>query len=685
MEIRARVVGKPDASRPIDHYVSNRDPLLPGPFAKLPLGAVRAHGWVRRQLDLMTAGQVGRLKELSKFLADDNGWFGTPNDGWEEQPYWFRGFHDLGVLTDDEKIKSESKRWIEAVFASQQQDGYFGPPAMKAVTGKNGRVVVDLWPHMVMIDALRSYWEVTGDQRVIDLLTAFFRYCREIPEKQFVPPSDREFGNWRAFIQWTRSGDMLPHIYWLYNITGDTWLLDVATRFHEHVEPPGEEWLHVHVVHFTQRFREPGNYYAQSHDPKHLRETERWYEHHMGTWGQQPGGIFGADECIRPGKTDPKQGSETCAMIEFNKSFYIVGQITGQALYADRVEDIMFNSFPASQTADLKALHYLTAANQPQLDASREHDYFNKGRQIDYSPHIYRCCQHNIAMGWPYYVEHMWTAAAGNGLAAWLYGPCEVTAKVAGGQDVAIREETAYPFDTNVRLTLSCSAGVDFPLYLRVPRWCEGFLASVNGEAVDIGAHPGQWLVIEREWEDGDVVEIEMPVKLSVKVWEKSSNSVTVNRGPLSYSLRIAEDWRRQETGTDEWPDWEVFPTTPWNYGLIYDPDDLDSSFQVIETGRVADQPWTLQDAPIAIKAKGKRIPNWKLIDETVTDLQPGPIRSDQPVEDITLIPMGCARLRISCFPVIGEGPDAREWKDVSTHDEAMELRLGERVTRPAP
>jgi len=624
----------------------------------------------------MVNGQVGRLQELSEFLAEDNGWLGTDNDGWEEQPYWFRGFYDLGVLSGDRRIRDESLRWIEAIIATQQDDGYFGPPCMKAVAGKDGRVICDLWPHMIMLDALRSHWEVTRDERVVPLAAKFFRFCADLPEEQFVPAGDRDFGDWRPFIQCTRAGDMLPHIYWTYNLTGEEWLLDVAKRFHEHVAPPQGEWLCNHVVHFTQRFREPGNYYLQSSDAAHVAETEYWYDMHMGTWGQQPGGIFGADENIRPGKTDPKQAIETCAMAEFNKSFYILGQVTGQALYADRVEDIIFNSLPASQTADLNGLHYLTAANQPQLDAGKNHDYQNKGRQIDYSPHRYRCCQHNVAMGWPYYVEHLWMATPGNGLAAWMYGPCEVTAKVGWGQAVTIREETNYPFDTSVRLSFSINGAVDFPLYLRVPRWCQGFSVKVNGEQIEVTAEPGRYVVIERSWSDGDIVEISMPVKLSLTTWAKSVNSVTVNRGPLSYSLRIGEDWRKEATGTDEWPEWEVFPTTPWNYGLIVDADDLEGSFEVVEKGRVADQPWTLENAPIEIKARGRRISNWTLIDETVTDLQPSPVRSDEPVEEIALIPMGCARLRMSCLPTIGEGDGAQEWKRVSSHEEAMKLRL---------
>ena len=98
----------------------------------------------------------------------------------------------------------------------------------------------------------------------------------------------------------------------------------------------------------TLLMRESGTYFALSGDPAHLSETEYWYRKHMQDWGQQPGGLYAADEFIRPGKTDPKQGCETCSMVELNKSNYILGKITGQTCYADRCETVQLNSYPAS-------------------------------------------------------------------------------------------------------------------------------------------------------------------------------------------------------------------------------------------------------------------------------------------------------------------------------------------------
>lgn len=669
MNMQITAVPKPACVTSNSYYNTNRAPLLPSPFTKLPLGHVQPRGWLKHQLNLMVEGMTGRLSELSAFLEPENGWFGGDNQGWEEQPYWFRGFYDLAALTGDARLKGEATRWIEAVLSSQDTDGYFGARYHKRIKGVNGQVCADLWPHMIMLDAVISHFEFTSDPRALPFLTRFFTFCRDLPDEQFLPVitnGGREFGDWRPWWQRRRAGDMLPQIYWLYNHSGDAWLLDLAAKVFQRIDPAEDEWLDHHIVNFTQRFRYPGSFYAQSGAQWHLDQTEYWYQQHLITWGQQPRGIFGADENIRTGCVDPRQGFETCGMVEFAKSFYILGRVTGDTLWADRTEDVMLNHFPASGTPDLRGLHYLTASNQPQLDASEEHEYQNKGQMVNYSPHLYRCCQHNVAMGWPYYAENLWQASADNGLVAWMYASSQVTAQVGDmGADVVFDEETNYPFDGRVTLRVtSLSQDITrFPLYLRVPGWCSGIELSVNGEVIDLSALDdisGMYVRIEREWAAGDVIVVEYAMRISLTEWPRTG-SVSVNRGPLTYSLRINERWQKCG-GTERWPEWEVLPESAWNYGLIVDRENPAKAFTVGRVHAPADQPWTLDAAPVELKAQGQRIPQWGLQNETVQVLQPSPVWSDEPVEELTLIPLGCARLRIACIPTIGDGPMAWRW-----------------------
>src|SRR5579872_4632327 len=114
-------------------YVSNRDPLAPSPLMKLLIGSITPKGWLLRQLELERDGMTGRLEELSHWCKfDGNAWVspnGQGENGWEEVPYWLKGFGDLGYVLKDGKIIAEARKWIDGVLSSQDADCYFGPRA----------------------------------------------------------------------------------------------------------------------------------------------------------------------------------------------------------------------------------------------------------------------------------------------------------------------------------------------------------------------------------------------------------------------------------------------------------------------------------------------------------------------------------------------------------------------------
>jgi hypothetical protein len=256
-------------------------------------------------------------------------------------------------------------------------------------------------------------------------------------------------------------------------------------------------------------------------------------------------------------------------------------------------------------------------------------------------------------------------ATAGNGLAAVMYAPCELKAKVADGTEVSIVETTDYPFGDTIELALAMSGEAKFPLLLRIPVWCKKPTVTINGRELTVTATPGSYVVIDGIWKGGDKLTLKLPMHVSVTRWAKNKNCASVSRGPLTYSLKIGEKTVRVG-GTDKWPAVEIHPTTPWNYGLVLDEKDPAASFEVRQKpGPMAAQPFAWDVAPIELTAKAKRIPPWKLDSKgLVGTLVESPVKSEAPFETVALIPMGCARLRIASFPVIGSGPNAHEWPE---------------------
>ena len=649
-------------------YLSNKKPLQPLSFIKLPVGSISPQGWILKYLELQRDGLTGKLGDISAWLdKKDNAWFsgnGKGDHGWEEVPYWLKGYGNLGYVLKDEKIIAETKLWLNKVFESQQADGYFGPRVIENDHQDNKGNTPDLWPNMLMLWCMQSYYEYSNDARVLPFMTKYFKWQLTVPDEKLL----------KIYWENSRGGDNLHSVYWLYNRTGEKWLLDLANKIHRNTADWSQKnnlpnW---HNVNIAQCFREPATYYMQTKDSSFLNATYNDFNLVRTLYGQVPGGMFGADENARKGFDDPRQAVETCGMVEQMASDEILTGITGDPMWADHCEEVAFNTYPAAVMPDFKGLRYLTAPNMVVSD-SRNHapGLQNEGPFLMMNPFSSRCCQHNHAMGWPYYAEHLWMATPDNGIAAILYNGSEVTAKVGTGKGsvVTLKQTTHYPFDENIKIEVNAASPANFPLYLRIPNWCDDAKLTINGVVQTMGFEAGSYARIERKWKQGDVVELVLPMKLKKEDWVKNKNSVSISYGPLTFSLKIDETYKQMDSkksaigdskwqanvDQSKWPAYEIYPASMWNYGLVLNDQPLESQFEIIKKSwPVNNFPFTQDAVPFTIKARGKIISEWILDKNGLCDVLPqSPVKVTTREQFIELIPMGAARLRIASFPVV--------------------------------
>lgn len=645
----------PRRSEPaVSPAVKNRPPLAPSAFYPLPLTAVKPRGWLRRQLQIQADGLTGHLDEFWPDLNANSAWLGGTGEGWERGPYYMDGLIPLAYLLNDPKLVAKAKKWVSWTLENQRPDGAIGPAKNK-----------DWWPNMIMLKVLTQHYEATGDRRVLPLMQRYFEHHAQLAKQ-------RPLHEWAIF----RWGEEVLSVLWLYNRTGDPKLLELARSLHDQ----GFDWK-AHFADFKYPHKvskeEIGLVKGVSNTPKALsvhgvnnamamKYTTLWSlvsgdksdrtavyqmlgeldKHHL-----LPNGMHSADEHYAG--QNPSQGVELCAVVETMFSLAHVISILGDPKLADRLERMTFNALPATMSGDMWSHQYDQQPNQVVCNIEPR-DWTTNGPESNVfglEPN-FGCCTANLHQGWPKFAANLWMQTADDGLAAVAYAPSEVSAIVGGGVRVSITEETEYPFRGSVRLAVNPARSVAFPLQLRIPAWATEATVTVNG-ARQQGVSNGSFHTIRRQWKRGDRVELSLPLRVRTSKWYQ--DSVAVERGPLIFSLKIGEDWRKITKGMRKpapqpATDWEVLPTTAWNYGLTIDSADWEQSVEVVDKP-LGDYPFTADGAPVELRIKGRRIPDWTLVKGSAGPVPPGPVSSREPEEMITLIPYGSAKLRVTAFP----------------------------------
>ncbi len=625
--------------------VQSRAPLAPAPFVALPLGSIKARGWLLTQLELQRDGLTGNAEEVLPATAPNSAWKGGDGEDWEKGPYYVKGLIPLAYTLDDEGLKAKAKSWVEPILASQREDGFFGPK-------KND----DWWPRMVATYLLRDYAEATGDARVVPLLTKYYRYMSaNLPARPL-----RDWGR-------SRAGDEMDTIMWLYNRTGDEFLLPLCDLLAQQAYPwrqiftenrfleYGDDFQPKHAVNVPQALKMPVVYSQRSKNDADRNAYDAGVAHLMHDHGTSFGINTGTE--MLSGRS-ASEGVELCSIVERMLSAETAMRILGDAHIGDELELVAFNGLPAGLSKNIRQHVYYTLSNNvqaPRGELGYEQNYGNGRTPSPISG--FPCCCYNFHMGWPKFAQNSWAATRDNGLAVMAYVPSQVTAQVAGGATASVLCDTNYPFEETIRLTVNLDKPATFPLRLRVPGWCKNPQIKVNGR-VQPKATGGTFATISRAWKSGDRVEAVFP--MTVETVRGVNDSVSVRRGPLVYALGLTENWKAfDKNKVPGFESYEVTTESPWNYALVLDAQNPAKSFSLqAKTGAAAatKNPFETGKSPVSLRVQAKRVESWKMRADGLNALDPpvSPVATSAPTQTIELVPFGSQMLRVSEFPVAG-------------------------------
>ena len=533
--------------------------VRPKAMEVLPLGRIQPTGWLRLQLEKQRDGLTGHAEELYGDIGKSDWLTGEHKGGeccWERGPYYAKGLVALALTLHDEELTARAKRWVDAILASQREDGDFGPK-------KN-----NWWANMVVLHFMRDWAAATGDERVLPFLERYFAYQRTtLPEQTMIKDS-----HWAL----CRTGDELEVLLWAYERTGKSELVDLArlivaqsadwtNYYYDGGDGAGTNGYRSHIVNFQQALKYPVLKWRLGGDERDRDayaaacSEEGWA---MRMHGRVDRMVNGTEPLAG---REPYQGTELCAIAERILSCQNVIEATGLMMAADDLEIVGYNSLPACIGDDGRGIRYYMVLNQPRCTKKGGFGFVHNGIGNSTTPGPdagFGCCRSNYHFAWPKFVQSMWMRKDG-GLAAVAYGPCRVETDVA-----TIVEGGGYPFGDTVTLTVEKTKDAAWPLAVRIPGWTSGADVQVNGVPVN-GAVRGQFCTIRRVWKAGDVVTLRLSAEN--RTFDGTNGAISVRRGPLVYALGLKASITNV-VGKGEirkqFPAREYRATEEWNWAL---------------------------------------------------------------------------------------------------------------------
>ncbi len=611
-------------------------------FHKLPLTDIRPLGWLRNQIigDL-ERGFTGHLDTLTTHASrnmfrqrietseEQRAWWNAETRG-----NWLWGYTWMAFLTNHPQHTARAEALLHDLLATQDADGYLGIYSPQARYAHGDSENGELWAQGRALLALLTYHAFTGADHILQAVERAARLTMA------------HYGPGRSYF---RTSHPLAHIIgvthglcyvdvmaWLYDITGDTayrdfgvWLYDDFSALplpfanddlsaRSLADP--QRALCGHAPHTAEHLRVRAWAVTGRDDLRDALAAAR----RKFAYFTLPSGALLGDEGLH-GMPLPEAGYEYCTTTEYLTS--LTQTLAFAATDADLIERLAFNAAQGARLPDGSALAYLSQDTRLDARASRPDSYSHvndTAGRFKFSPtheDVACCCNPNSGRLLPQYISAQWMRLGDQpGVAALLFGACELTTDIAGVR-VRITQATDYPFGETLRFTVQPAQPVAFRLCVRQPQWAEGAHVTVNGSATQpVSAGPGL-LALDRVWAEGDTVDVTFGARVRVVPYPDGTGAVM--RGPLHYVLPIAASASTLR----------VYDGSPLA-DLEFTPQRIQDAYRMVFLDPTQPDYGLTFEQPAGVER------NWYATSMLLV------------ADDFVLVPMGCTVLRRASFPL---------------------------------
>lgn len=481
---------------------------------------------------------------------------------------WMEAAMYVYAQNGDEKLRKQIDGHIEIISQAQEADGYLQTQIQlrEDADRYENRKYHEMYNTGHLLISACVHHRVTGQRNFLNiaikhadlLYTIFF-------------PETKHFGRF-GFNQTQIMG-----LVELYRITQDRKYLDLAERFinrrgkfniehhpttlgypigdmvqertplREASEPVG------HAVLALYYYAGAADVHAETGEKALLEALDRLWEsvtqkkmYVTGAVGQAHYGASVNRDKIEEGFIDdymmPNMTAynETCANLCNAMFSYRMMGLKGESKYADIIELVLFNS--GLSGIGISGKEYFYANPLRMIHNSRAYNAHENATESPNREHYLECfcCPPNLVRtiaklsGWAY-------SLSDNGLAVNLYGGNKLETQLLDGTEIKLTQETKYPWNGAVKITIQACKEEPFEILFRIPKWAEESEILVNGEKIEIISTPGIYAKIERKWNPGDVIYLDMPMDIHFVEGhpriEEVRNQVAIKRGPIVYCI----------------------------------------------------------------------------------------------------------------------------------------------------